>query len=375
MIQYNQYYTSKHISDLVTGLIKIRSPQTCLELSAGEGALLESVKKKFPAIHCTTFDIDPKNVNVLRTKFPTDLHFCADATGKQCQSILTSKEFDIAVCNPPFSMAMVDDVAHNYLKINFGNIYLKNKKIRSEILFLAINLTYIRNGGTLAIIVPELIIKGCSFEKLRSTLSESLSLKYLIECDCKSFSKTEAKTYVIILEKKAPTKNSKYHYIKINRSIEIVHEEKMDLSTFVQKRKNKQAKSNSYKIIRGKLSGKECKSSGKKYLHTTNMAADLEQITLEENIFNSDEKTIIAGDIIIARVGSRVIGKTNIIASGSAIISDCLLSVRFKYEKDKRKFLDHWAKNKHEWIFTHAAGTCAKHITMTNLSSYIDSIL
>lgn len=375
MIQYNQYYTSKHISDLVTRLIKIRSPQTCLELSAGEGALLESIKKKFPAIHCTTFDIDPKNVNVLRKKFPTDLHFCVDAAGKHCQSILTSKEFDIAVCNPPFSMTMVDDIAHNYLKINFGDIYSKSKKIRSEILFLAINLTYIRNGGTLALIVPELIIKGFSFEKLRGILSKSFSLKYLIECDHKSFSKTEAKTYVIILEKKAPSKNRKYKYIRINRSIEIVHEEKLDLSTFVQKQKKKQIKSNSYEIFRGTLSGKECKSSGKNYLHTTNMVADLEKITLEESILNCNEKAIIAGDIIIARVGSRVIGKTNIIANGSALISDCLFSIRFKNDKDKNKFLDHWAKNKNEWLINHATGTCAKHITMANLSSYIDSIL
>lgn len=154
-----------------------------------------------------------------------------------------------------------------------------------------------------------------------------------------------------------------------------MHEAKMELSTFVKKQKNKQIKSNSYTIIRGNLSGKECKSSDKKYLHTTNMAADLEQISLEENILNCDEKTTIAGDIVIARVGSRVIGKTNIIVSGAALISDCLFSVRFKNDKDKKKFLDHWARNKDEWLLTHATGTCAKHITMKKLSAYIDSIL
>lgn len=378
MIKHNQYYTSKNISDLVTRLIITSAPKTCLELSAGEGALLESAKKKWPNIHCTTFDIDPENVALLEQKFPTDNHFCADATGTECQSILESKNFDIAVCNPPFSMVTLNETTKNYLSKIFGDTYQSNTKIRSEILFFAINMLSLKANGTLAIIVPELIIKGYSFEKFRKKLTELFLLEYVIECEHNSFSKTEAKTYALIIKKSHQKTTKTYKYIKFNDS-KLVMEETRDTMGFVSKQKRiVVSNASGYKIIRGNLSGKTCRNINTNYIHTTNMKSDFHEIFFEEK---TDATTIIsvkkaeAGDIIIARVGSRILGKTNLLISGSAILSDCVFALRFDNKNHKHKFLKFWLKNKDEWLKKNATGTCAKHITISNLSNLLDTLI
>lgn len=379
VIKHNQYYTSKNISDLVTRLIITSSPKTCLELSAGEGALLESSKKKWPNLHCTTFDIDPANVELLKRKFPTDSHYCADATSKQCQELLASNEYDIAVCNPPFSVVSLDDFSKETLSNIFDSIYQFNKNIRSEILFFAINMNFLKQNGIIAIIVPELIVKGYSHEKFRQKIVETFTLEYIIECDHKSFNKTEAKTYVLIIKKSHSNKKRKYKYIRFENSTNSIKEETLELISFVSKQKRLPPKKTaSYEIIRGNLSGKECKNLNVTYLHTINMSGDFQEISVPEQQCKSIAAPVreaMPGDIIIARVGSRVLGKTNILSSGKPILSDCVFAIRFKNELHKKTFLSYWKENKNEWLKEFSTGTCAKHITITNLSKLIDSLI
>ncbi|HAS0804688.1 TPA: N-6 DNA methylase [Enterobacter roggenkampii] len=376
MIKYNQYYTSKNISDLVTTLISISQPLTCLELSAGEGALLDSAKKKWPHLHCTTFDIDAKNIDLLREKFPEDLHYCVDATSEICRSLLKTKKFDIAVCNPPFSFIDIQENTKEYLNAAFGSIYSKSKKIRSEILFLALNLLALKDNGIVAIIVPELIIKGFAHEKIRRVIAKNLTIQYLIECEHKSFSKTEAKTFVLILKKTPSTKDSYFKYIKVNEFIEIIVSEQFMTNVFIgPKKRSRESTESRYQILRGRLSGKECKKIALSYIHTTNMADDMCDINFKAPEINPENKTAIMNDILIARVGSRIVGKTNFVYQGNAIISDCIFAVRFQNEADRVIFINYWKKNRDEWISKNCTGTCAKHITIANLSLLIDSIL
>ena len=225
-------------------------------------------------------------------------------------------------------------------------------------------------------IVPELIIKGMAFKKLRYFLARNFTIQILIECDYKSFSKTEAKTFVLILKKTQPISNE-LRYIKLNEKIESIEDYSICTDTFISTKDDMELKSNAlFEIIRGRLSGKACKSLSVKYLHTTNMNDDFETINFNETSSQTvSDKIATTGDIAIARVGSRVLGKTNFVSQGSAVISDCIFSIRFKFEKDKKKFVTFWKKNKDKWINDNCTGTCAKHITMKNLSALIDSLL
>ncbi|MBK0127460.1 N-6 DNA methylase [Pantoea sp. S61] len=377
MVDFNQYYTSKNLSDLLTKFTTLQEPNTCLELSAGEGALLDAVKSKWADIKCTTIDIDPINHSLLIEKFPFDEHFCFDATSSESFSTLLNRKFDLAVCNPPFELINTSKSINEYVFSSLGLNLEKSKKIRAEIAFIAINLTHLNENGILAIIVPELIINGLKLSKFRESLFSNYKIENIIECEQKAFKHTEAKTYILFLRNIKPSNQQKFTHIIIDSNAQLKLETQRDVKkTFFTYEKNKKnTVKKPFEIIRGRLSGKECKLSGHPYIHTTNMNLDMEMLSLSGDDTSLKYRTAKAGDIIIARVGTRVLGKTNIIKSGGAIISDCLFSIRFSDEKNRNKFIEFWKENKKTWITENSTGTCARHITISSMSNLIISLL
>ena len=377
MVDFNQYYTSKSISDLLSRFIPLREPKTCLELSAGEGALLDALKEKWSSIHCTTIDIDPTNHLLLKKKFPQDKHYCLDATSLECSDLLNSQKFDLAVCNPPFQAINTNKNINNYISHIFGEEYSNKVKVRAELIFLAINMYHIRNDGVLAIIVPELIVKGIRYQKLRKSLFLNFKLEYLIECKHKAFRQTEAKAFILILKKKAIHEVYEYVHVKINAQSLIdfeCHEsiENLYSNNYVP---YSNIFKNKFEIIRGGLSGKLCRNLNCNYIHTTNMSDDMEQINFDDSEIAKKHHVGISGDIIISRVGTRVLGKTNYLSKGRAVISDCIFAIRFKEIIDREKFIKYWEKNRSNWIDENSTGTCAKHITKASLAALITSII
>lgn len=377
MVDFNQYYTSKNLSDLLSRFITLIEPRTCLELSAGEGALLDALKAKWEGIKCTTVDIDPTNHSLLQEKYPLDEHYCADATSEHCINILQDKKYDLAVCNPPFQTINTNEIINKHIKDAFEIEFKYQKKIRAEIIFLAINLLHVKTGGVLAIIVPELIIKGLKYNKFRKALFSNYKLQYLVESTHKAFKKTEAKTYILFLKKEKIDIIYKFTHIKVDSQAFLEKENIYDITNLYSLDDSVQKKCmpNHYEIIRGNISGKICKTLGLPYIHTTNMVENMSTIEFNENKLPSEYKTAAAGDIIISRVGTRVLGKTNIICLGNVILSDCVFAIRFTNIADKNRFLAYWKKNNDEWISTNATGTCAKHITKKSLIELIDTII
>ncbi|MEY1425567.1 N-6 DNA methylase [Morganella morganii] len=376
VIDFNQYYTSKSISDLLSGFITLSEPKTCLELSAGEGALLDALKARWPSILCTTIDIDPTNHLLLKKKFPQDKHYCTDATSQECNNLLNGQKFDLAVCNPPFQIIKTTKNINNYISNIFGEEFSTKGKIRAELVFLAINIFHINTNGVLAIIVPELIVKGVRYQKLRKILFSNFKLQYLIECKHKSFRKTEAKTFIVILKKEVVSEVYKYFHIKYDSQSLIYSEYCSNVENlYVNKNTPYNTLSHNFEVIRGNLSGKLCRDLDCNYIHTTNMNPDMDEIIFDESKISKNHRIGISGDIIISRVGTRVLGKTNYLSKGSAVISDCVFAVRFKREFDREKFIKYWSKHRSNWINENATGTCAKHITKSSLASLIISII
>ncbi|MER2473511.1 Eco57I restriction-modification methylase domain-containing protein [Photorhabdus laumondii] len=376
MVDFNQYYTSKDVSDLLTSFITFDNPKTCLELSAGEGALLHALRKRWTNLHFTTIEIDPINHKVLKDAFPYSTHFCVDATEEYCKILLGNSSFDLAVCNPPFESINTNDNIRFFLESILGDKFVRLKKIRAEMFFLAINLFFLKENGILAIIVPELLIEGIKFRDFRESVFTNNTLQYLIEFKHRSFKKTEAKTYILVIKKGKSDSNYSFHRVKVNSNFKVVKSSTSaikslyNISDF-----GKQLCSNKFLILRGNISGKECKRISEAYIHTTTMSNDLCYVYLPEIEINGNVKKAIAGDIIISRVGTRVLGKTNIVAVGEAVISDCVFCVRFFNSNDRITFLNFWKENRKSWLIKNATGTCAMHITKEKMFKLIESLL
>ena len=96
----------------------------------------------------------------------------------------------------------------------------------------------------------------------------------------------------------------------------------------------------------------------------------------DETKANSEFRCAREGDILLARVGKRCIGKVAIIESGRINISDCVYRIR-PPEGMAEYLLDSFLSDKGQrWFEAHAHGVCAKVISKRDLLQFpVPSIL
>ncbi|MGR5150617.1 N-6 DNA methylase [Photobacterium swingsii] len=366
MVELNQYYTSEATSFLLASMLDVSNVQSCLELSAGEGALIEPIKKRNQSVHFTTVDLDKKNTNKLKKRYPEDIHICNDALDLNLN--LESESFDLAVCNPPFSYTTLTNEHRKILGEKFNPAFKKAKKIRTEVLFIIRNLFFLKKGTTLAIIIPDFIFTSCSLSNFRRVLFEHYTLSRVVECEYKSFKKTEAKTFILFIEKNKPkNRNTPIPYSFLSEG-KIKNKEislKSTISTI------DLAERDEFLIFRGSRSSKECRLTGRQFHHNYAHLLDLSDIFYDEVSEKLQSfKYASAGDIMIHRVG-RNVGKTVFLKKGTVIVSDCIIVIRFIDLKLRHKFIKQWSFNKEKWILNNYKGTCAKNISISNIKSFI----
>ncbi|MCS7487665.1 MULTISPECIES: N-6 DNA methylase [Marinomonas] len=369
MVELNQYYTSESTSFLLASMLDVENVHSCLELSAGKGALIDPIKALNDNIRFTTVDLDGNNTDKLIEKYPDDIHMCSDALDINLN--LEANYFDLAVCNPPFTYIDLSDNYKSILGQDFNFIFNKSSKIRAEVLFIIRNLFFLKEGATLAVIVPDFIFSSYSLSKFREVLFSRFTLTKVIDCEYKSFKKTEAKTYVLFIKKIEPVSvdNSVPYFVFSSGNIK---KDKILLSsTFIKKNK---VDNIGYTIFRGINSSKECRLLGEPFHHNYAHVKDLSNVYY---FSNSEKKTnfkyAFRGDILIHRVG-RNIGRTVILDSEYVIISDCVIVLRFHNVELKKSFLDYWASKKNEWISNNQKGTCAKNISINSFKNLISSL-
>ncbi|ASF15713.1 N-6 DNA methylase [Shewanella sp. FDAARGOS_354] len=370
MVELNQYYTPEVTSFFLAAQLEIKHVKTCLELSAGEGALIEPIKKLNPSIEFTTVDLDPKNTAKLRKKYPKDIHICKDALDLNLGIEINS--YDLAICNPPFAYVFFNEINNQYIDSCYLDLFKNSKKVRTEILFILKNLLYIKKGGTLAIIVPDLIFSSYTFSNFRRVLFSENSLIKIIECEHKIFKKTEAKTYILFIKKEKPKNSNEFiPYIKISQTG--IQQHNFLVSSTFKILENKNLKN--YIIFRGSNSSKECRATNRPFHHNYSYLEDFSEIAYPflENDKVENFKYAIPGDILIHRVG-RNIGKTVYLIDSEVIISDCIIAIRFKSKKMRKSFINAWVKRKQDWIKNNSKGTCAKNISIHDIRNFISSI-
>lgn len=371
MVELNQYYTSEATSFLLASMLDVDNVETCLELSAGEGALIEPIKSISSNIRFTTVDLDEENTNKLKKKFPEDFHICKNALDSNLN--IKPNSYDLAVCNPPFSYTRLGE-DNRYIVDDFdSDLFKKSSKVRTEVLFIIRNIHYLKENATLAIIVPDFIFSSQTLARFRYVLFSQYTLSKVIECEHNSFKKTEAKTFILFIKKEKPKKNDSFiSYLAI--SSKGIKENRIKLSSIFQK--NKPEERQDINIFRGSRSSKDCRSIKQPFHHNYANLDDFSVVTYKPL---SDKKLpnfkyADPGDILIHRVG-RNIGKTVFLEKNSVIVSDCIIVVRFLDKKLRQKFIVQWHKCKNKWIEDNSKGTCARNISISNIREFINSLL
>ncbi|MEL4277241.1 N-6 DNA methylase [Shewanella xiamenensis] len=368
---YSQFYTENTLADLMVQSIpnayKIKS---VVDLGMGEGALLKSIQNISPNAKLFGCDIDESNVVKAKNTLKINaLHI--DSTTIELFDKLEKKNFDLVIGNPPFQKTIINEYIESLLN-EFG-IKSNFKKVPTELIFLIIGLKLLSDNGTLCYIVPDGIITNIKFKGFRGFLSKNYNVISVIELSNNSFKGTEAKTHIITIEKSV--KNEKILISssnEINKKIEISKSNFEDRGDYTYYNRATLLDSRPIKhfecyLARGRHTSIDLEKHGNDYIHTSSLKSQYTEFYNKSKIVPTN-KHAVKGDIIVARVGSRVIGRVGIIKEGVFLISDCIIRIRCKNKELTNSILktltSEFGRN---WIKSISKGVGAKHITMKDL--------
>lgn len=386
MQSLSQYYTSNIFSRLLVNSITGSNPRRILELGVGEGSLLKAAYSRWSDASYYVSDVDNNSLDKLKQELPFIRSFHLDIIKENISEKISDELIDIALCNPPYSRVNRPYV-HGSL---FEDANMKECEnlpyLTSDIIFLAKNLQMLKPSGELGIILPDGLITGSDFRYLRLSILKSHNIKAVIQLPERIFKKTEALTYILIIEKGVTSTNNIPLFLadiegKIVDQIDCDKSllvERMDFKYHSWKLRNKlesvsvTLQSIGAEIKRGLCTHSKLKSSDGFFLHTTSIFHNNSQLVIGDNRV---ENTICAkkGDILLSRVG--VIGKTAMVSEGSAPISDCLYRIRVKDEYRTQVWNSLTSVGGQEWLMAKSHGVCAQVTSKKDLLDFPINII
>ncbi|ENC6723849.1 N-6 DNA methylase [Vibrio harveyi] len=376
---FAQYYTPEALADILAlraYTASNESVENVLELAAGDGQLLKSFLSVSPSSLGTAIDIDPDNVEGLINLSASITSIHADAMTENL--FAQTNSFDLGLANPPFlSDISIDEYKKKLLKEHLNLDFSVGEKVRSEYIFLCQYLRYLRDDGVLSIILPATIVSGSRCEKFRTALLTHYEIIEIYQVVDSSFGGTEAETFVLTIRKSKPSRNlTSLKKLQPNgrivSEIEVSSEAlalRMDPNYFLLPTAERNTRlDDAATITRGNITHKELKENYSNYVHTTNF----DDIPAINSVSVSQARHVLKkGDVIMCRVGTRVLGKTKEFQGNDVIFSDCIYRIRFNNDQDKKAFLSYIKTQQGQTALSRLSkGVCSKYITISELKSF-----
>lgn len=350
-----------------------------IDLASGEGSLTFAALDRWKNAEAYSLDIESR---MSGKSYNNLTHIVTDALVHSLPEKIAQHQgnFDVAVCNPPFVIPeWKDDYSKIISEIGADSYISISKHVPSEIIFISQIIRFLKIGGEAGVILPDGIFTAKKFSGLRKYLLSEHSISKVIELPRSIFKRTEAKTHILIFNKRT-TPQEKIQLCCINKEgqlsapIFIKKEdalERMDFSYYLDRNEGGGAiglLSDTF-IYRGRFNSKEITPN---VFHTTNFIKDEKYINFPcDSIerLNSTNQNIIAqpGDILIARVGRRFHEKIIFVESGYSYISDCIFIIRSPSEDNKMLFDFLCSPAGQSELCRVSSGVAAQHITMNAL--------
>ncbi|PCD05689.1 DNA methyltransferase [Peribacillus simplex] len=217
---YGQFYTPKHVVNMIVEMMEPALGELILDPACGTGGFLTAAanfmrekseeKVSFDNETFTGLDIDSSmlkistiNLLVHDIAYPNIQYI--DALSREFKMV---EQYDLVLTNPPFSGILDIDGIHP--------CFLKNitKTRRTELLFLALTLRVLRDGGRCAIIIPDGVLHRDSYAHIetRRFLVEENCLEAVVALPVGVFKPyASISTSILIFRKKGPTDKVWYY--------------------------------------------------------------------------------------------------------------------------------------------------------------------
>ncbi len=387
---FGRYYTQGGVAKLLVSSMGASPTGVVIELGAGDGALVGEASKHWKAAQFVTVDID-KNAgtfNLPRSSDTAFSHHIADALDPHLsQKIgLSVGTVHSALCNPPYVKPKWRKHFGQILEeAGLSGVFPRIGSVPADILFIAQNLRFLRDGGKLGLILPDGIIAGEKCSELRKTLANSHHLERVIELPRRVFCGTEAKAYVVVLTKNGkPAEEIELQRLEGDGSLTgTLHLDaeragtRLDYSFHVSSTSRVKARHLVLRDIavsvgRGSISSSERKQCDLPIFHTTDFGLTGQFVPRSFQLSKAKATSLntsfaYPGDILIARVGRNLEDKVAFVEKGFVAISDCVLRLRIHADYQERVFKYLVSEAGRDALRAASHGVGAKFITVDSL--------
>lgn len=371
-----QYYTPAKAGNSLVERLEISDPLRVCDIGAGLGDLLCAVRQRWLDADLLAADIDPKNVAHSRARLPRADCRQVDALRHDLPKLLGVDEesMDVAVGNPPYG-ALQANASHLSILRDAGlSDAVSPKRLTRDIIFLAQNLRLLKQGGELAVILPEGLAVNHVYADLRSALLERHGLWRAMELPAFLFKGTEAKTVALFL-RKGVASHSVILESSDGRCVQVDTENarnRLDAQFHLQSITTgiRLADLNP-DIKRGALSHADSRQLGVPIFHTTDFKRFPDgRANLGRASSMADRWVVAPGDILIPRVGSRCLAHVAMVKKGKAVFTDCVYRIRV--ETEWREHLFHALRSEQgvQFRLAVAHGTCAASLSKNDLLGF-----
>lgn len=380
-----RYYTKEIISKLLISELSESKPELILDLGCGDGSLSRAAASRWVDALYVTVDIDRKPNIASSNQLGAGVsikhsHHHADVLSPDLiKSIgIMPESVDLALCNPPFIKQKWQAGYDSILKSAGLIVDIKAENHASaEFIFIAQNLSSLKPGGQLGLIVPDGFVSGEKNRSLRQAILNENSIDTVIKLPRSMFVGTEAQAHIIIITKNGPANAP----IKIKDFMHLEHEKqtiligKKDAINTLDYNYYSTNKYSSHEnllslrdlhceVVRGKFNSREARQADFKVLHTTGLRPWELSINLVQEVHkpSSDLVTAETGDILVARVGRDLHTRICMVTSGSMPITDCIYRIRPPSNLREKIFRSLISDEGREFISARAHGVSAKHL-------------
>jgi len=380
-----RYYTADIISTLLISNLETSKPKRILDLGVGDASLTIAAYARWEKAKYFATEIEPRKATAIEKKLAFVKVLKFDTLQPNASTKLKVKfgTIDIAICNPPY-VRVEDKEKYNGL---FKSVDCKNfsnlSRITSEIVFFAHNLKLLKHDGELGIIVSDSLITGKEFKIFRETIFEKFNVRRIIQLPDNVFNKTEARTHIIFISKNKTT-NKTCELLTSNLQGELSKKIIVDYSLLINrmdyqfhiakihaKPAIKTLKQIDAVIKRGRFSYKELRESKLSFFHSVHFKENGVNISFDKLVpkkyhaYSANE-----GDILLCRVGKRVVGKVAIVKFGRVVNSDCIyrISVPKRYRQVLLKSFR--SEEGKAWLHAFAHGVCSQVISKSDLENF-----
>lgn len=368
-----QFYTPAVAGSWLVQEIDDEAPARVCDLGAGEGELLLAAQRRWQKARLLGADIDPENVSFARRRLQKAECKQVDVLRHDLPRLLGIEEesIDVALGNPPYGALDIQPKHLAILRDAGLSDAISARRVTRDVVFLAQNLRLLKQGGELAVILPEGLAVNRTFHELRAALIERHGLHRVVELPSCLFHGTEARTVAMFLRKgqrseQVCLETSGGRHVKVSPE---VASQRLDARFHLKGLATGTVLSDFKPAIhRGALSHADARDVGVSVFHTTsfkNFPGGRAHLGGDAGL---PERWLVSpGDILVPRVGSRCLSHVAIVEHGSAVFTDCVYRIKVDEGHRERVLAALRSPAGVAYRLTVAHGTCAAVLSKADL--------